>query len=179
MRALELDKLNFGQSGLLKGRTLRKLASIIAILLFATLAIGTAGNTSASSRNSDVATPVTASTSGAIPTASQHQGITGSVSIGPVSPICSTTAPPVPTTGPDLVVTFADGKILVVPLSWTLFSLCEDFAPFQVGLNPGIYTVNLTRCIYVVSCQQQLPRTVDVDPGIYKPVIINIVTGVV
>jgi hypothetical protein len=105
-----------------------------------------------------------------------HQGITGTVTIANVSPVCSLTGS-VPASGPDLIVTSSTGKIEVVVLNWSLVDRCELLAPFQVGLSPGTYSLNLSSCGYM-GCRV-LPITVVVEPGIFTPVQINIVTGIV
>ena len=106
---------------------------------------------------------------------SSHQGITGSVTIGNVSPVCSITGS-APATGPDLVITSSNGRIQVVALNWTLENRCELIAPFQVTLSPGTYSLNLSSCSYM-ACRV-LPITVVVVPGVFTPVRINIVTGI-
>ncbi len=106
---------------------------------------------------------------------SSHQGMSGSVTIGNVSPVCSVTGS-VPATGPYLVITSSTRSILAVPLSWALQDRCELIATFQVALNPGTYSVNLSSCNYM-GCRV-LPITVVVVPGIFTPARINIVTGI-
>lgn len=106
---------------------------------------------------------------------SSHQGITGSVTIANVSPVCSITGS-APATGPDLVITSSNGRIQVVALNWTLQNRCELIAPFQVTLNPGTYSLNLSSCSYM-GCRV-LPITVVVVPGVFTPVRINIITGI-
>ena len=107
---------------------------------------------------------------------SSHQGITGSVTIANVSPVCSITGS-APATGPDFVITSSNGRIQVVVLNWTLENRCELIAPFQVTLSPGTNSVNLSSCSYM-GCRV-LPITVVVVPGVFTPVRINIVTGIV
>jgi hypothetical protein len=67
--------------------------------------------------------------------------------------------------------------VLVVPLNWSLIDHCILFAPFQVGLNSGAYFVTLSPCYYG-GCRL-LPVTVKVEPGIYTPVVIKVITGIV
>ncbi len=104
-----------------------------------------------------------------------HQGITGSVTIANVSPVCSITGS-APATGPDLIIRSSNGRIQVVALNWTLENRCELIAPFQVRLSPGTYSLNLSSCSYV-GCRV-LPITVVVVPGVFTPARINIVTGI-
>ena len=106
---------------------------------------------------------------------SSHQGITGSVTIANVSPVCSITGS-APATGPDFVITSSNGRIQVVALNWTLENRCELIAPFQVTLNPGTYSVNLSSCSYM-GCRV-LPIIVVVVPGVFTPARINIITGI-
>ena len=106
---------------------------------------------------------------------SSHQGITGSVTIANVSPVCSITGS-APATGPDLVITSSNGRIQVVALNWTLENRCELISPFQVTLSSGTYSLNLSSCSYM-GCRV-LPIIVVVVPGVFTPVRINIVTGI-
>lgn len=106
---------------------------------------------------------------------SSQQGMTGSVTIANVSPVCSATGS-VPSTGPDLVVTSSTGRTQTVALSWTLQDRCELVAPFQVTLAPGTYSLTLSSCNYL-GCRV-LPITVVVILGLYTPVKLNIVTGI-
>jgi len=106
---------------------------------------------------------------------SSHQGITGTVTIANVSPVCSITGS-IPATGPALVITSPNRRIQVVSLNWTLQNRCELIAPLQVTLSPGTYSLNLSSCSYM-GCRV-LPITVVVVPGVFTPVRINIVTGI-
>ena len=106
---------------------------------------------------------------------SSHQGITGSVTIANVSPVCSITGS-VPATGPDLVITSSNGWSQVVALNWTLQNRCELIAPFQATLGHGTYSLSLSSCSYM-GCRV-LPITVVVVPGVFTPARINIVTGI-
>jgi hypothetical protein len=106
---------------------------------------------------------------------SARQGLTGSVTIANVSPVCSITGS-APATGPDLVIASSIGKIQVVALNWTLQNRCELIAPFQVTLSPGTYSLSLSSCSYI-GCRV-LPITVVVVTGVFIPVSINIVTGI-
>ena len=106
---------------------------------------------------------------------SSHQGITGSVTIANVSPVCSITGS-APATGPDLIITSSSGRIQVVALNWTLQNRCELIAPFQVRLSPGTYSLNLSSCSYM-GCRV-LPITVVGVPGVFTPARINIITGI-
>ena len=106
---------------------------------------------------------------------SSQQGITSSVTIGNVSPVCSVTGS-VPATGPDLIITSANGQTRVVPLAWSLQDRCELTAPFQVALSPGTYSLALSSCRYM-GCRV-LPITAVAVPGVFTPVKINIVTGI-
>jgi hypothetical protein len=106
---------------------------------------------------------------------SSHQGITGSVAIVNVSPVCTLTGL-VPATGPNLVVTSSNGRIQMVALSWTLQDRCQLIAPFHVMLSPGTFSLSLSSCSYM-GCRV-LPITVVVEPGVFTPAKINIVTGI-
>src|SRR5438132_8972993 len=101
-----------------------------------------------------------------------HQGITGSVTIGNVSPVCSITGS-APATGPDLVIASSNGRIQVVALNWTLQNRCELITPFQVTLSPGTYSLNLSSCSYM-GCRV-LPITIVVVPGVFNTARINII----
>ncbi len=105
-----------------------------------------------------------------------HQGIAGSVSIANVSPVCALTGSQ-PASGPSLVVTSADGRILVVSLSWSLVDRCALETQFKVPLQPGTYSLTLSPCGYM-GCRT-LPITVVVQSGVFAPANISIVTGIV
>ncbi len=106
---------------------------------------------------------------------SSEQGITGTVTIANVSPLCAVTGS-VPATGPDLIVTPSNGLRQDMALSWTLQNRCQLVAPFRVTLSPGTYSLNLSSCNYM-GCRV-LPITVVVVPGIFTPAKISIVTGI-
>jgi hypothetical protein len=107
---------------------------------------------------------------------SSQQGITGTVTIANVSPICTVTGS-VPATGPDLIITSSNGRTTQdVALSWTLQNQCQLVAPFRVTLSPGTYSLNLSSCNYM-GCRV-LPITVVVVPGVFTPAKISIITGI-
>ncbi len=106
---------------------------------------------------------------------SSQQGITGTVTIANVSPLCTVTGS-VPATGPDLIITSSNGRTQGVGLSWTLQNRCQLVAPFRVTLSPGTYSLDLSSCNYM-GCRV-LPITVVVVPRVFTPAKISIVTGI-
>ena len=116
-----------------------------------------------------------------VPSASLSQGIIGNATIAPYSPLCGP-IPPQPAPGPSLNMTSIKGKplLLVEPLNWTLFNGCVLFVSFKVSLKPGIYNVTLSPCPFICGPPSTpLPITVDVDHGLYTPIVINVITGIV
>ncbi len=161
---------------------MRKITAVLAAVLVATFALGIAGYALALTPSQTLTTFSTKPSLGPTPAVSRHQGITGNATIEFVSPLCFPGQPTVPTTGPGLVITstegkITEGKIIVVSLSWSLVAGCITFAPIQVPLNPGTYSVTLAPCTYA-SCRSVLPITVNIQPGVYSPVVIRITTGI-
>ena len=105
-----------------------------------------------------------------------HQGLFGKATIGNISPVC-TIGQDIPSTGPSLIIASADGRIVIVPLNWSIVNGCSLVAQYHVTLQPGTYSVTLSPCPYM-GCQS-LPATVVVLPGIFSQVDLNIVTGIV
>ena len=155
---------------------MRKITVTLATILLATFALEIVGYSLALTP-SQTPTALSANPSlGPTPVVSRHQGVSGNATIEFVSPLCFPGQPTVSTTGPSLVITSVEGKIVVVSLSWSLIAGCIKFAPIQVSLNPGTYSVNLSPCTYA-SCSV-LPITVNVQPRVYSPVVITIHTGI-
>ncbi len=117
-------------------------------------------------------------------------GINGSVSIGPISPICSV----VESTGPtplyynqiQVIVTPSSGLALTVPVNWAVVGGCWASGTFKIGLNPGVYSVTVTSCARpTLSISQpigfgcsDLPRTVIVESSAWIQIDIAIGTGI-
>lgn len=105
-----------------------------------------------------------------------HQGLFGKATIGNISPLC-TTGQDRPSNGPSLIISSIDGKIVVIPLSWSIVNGCSLVAQYHVPLQPGTYSVTLSPCPYM-GCRN-LPVTFIVTTGIFSQVDVNIVTGIV
>src|SRR2546425_6418537 len=116
-------------------------------------------------------------------------GIEGSVSIGPIFPICRTLASTIPAPSYynqiQVLVTPSSGLALTIPVNWVLVEGCWAHGTFEIGLNPGTYSLTITSCnpatasIYFPSygCQD-LPRTVIVESGAWTQIEIAIGTGI-
>jgi hypothetical protein len=119
-------------------------------------------------------------------------GITGSIWIGNVCPLCrvpSTTTPCTPSyyNQIELVITPSPSSAfpLTVPVNWVLGG-CVVHGTFKVGLNPGAYSLTIGSC-YVTRAAaffldhptcSGLPKTVIVDSGTWTQVEISITTGI-
>ena len=111
-------------------------------------------------------------------------GITGSISIGPVFPVCradmSTAFPPPYFNQVQLLVTPSTGLPLTVPVRWVLVSGCWISGTFTVGLNPGVYSLTLTSCLSQPNSFGCLgmPKTAVVESGRWTRVEISVATGI-
>ena len=120
-------------------------------------------------------------------------GIDGTVTIGPVSPVCSvlksTTPAPSYYEQIQVIVTLSSGLSLTVPVNWVLVSYCWVHGTFKIALNPGEYSLTMTSCTQVYALVYQpyqpygygcsnLPRTVMVESGAWTQVDISIDTGI-
>jgi hypothetical protein len=155
---------------------LRKLTYSLLAILLTTIVLGTIGYASTSSA-------LTIIVSQLIHVASWHQGITGNVTILYWSTICTS-----PIKGLDLKVTSANGRILLVHLSWSVKveNPCTHFSSFRVDLDPGTYSVTLSQTF---GCHKpesgssggfycNLPFSVNVESGVYSPVVIGFGGGI-
>jgi hypothetical protein len=111
-------------------------------------------------------------------------GIVGSISIGPVFPVCRgypTTAPAPPYYNQiGVLVTPSSGLPLTVPVIWVLVNDCSVNGTFRIGLNPGEYSLTLTSCISQPNsfgCSQ-LPITAVVASRAWTQVKISVTTGI-
>ncbi len=120
------------------------------------------------------------------PLAGATGGITGSISIGNILPLCRvppSTAPAPPYYNQiEVLITPSpsSGLPLTVPVNWVLVDGCWVHGTFRVGLNPGVYSLTLTSCISQPSsfgCSD-LPRIVIVEPDAWTQVDISIRTGI-
>jgi hypothetical protein len=118
-------------------------------------------------------------------------GITGSITIGPVYPVCSalksTTPAPSYYNQIQVLVTPSSGLSLTVPVKWVLVSYCWVGGTFKIALNPGAYSLTITSCTKVNALMipqpigygcQDLPRTFMVESGAWTRVDISIRTGI-
>ena len=118
-------------------------------------------------------------------------GIEGSVSIGPIFPICRTLASTAPAPSYynqiQVLVTPSSGLALSVPVNWVTVDGCWASGTFKIGLNPGEYSLTLTSCtqLYALRIPQpigygcsDLPRTVIVESGAWTQIEIAIGTGI-
>ena len=150
---------------------MKKLMPIIVAVLLATFSLATQATASVPALTAQIAP--TSPTVG-------HEGIIGNATFEFVSPICSPGQPPQPASGPNLVILSIKGRptVLSLPLSWSLIAGCILFAPFQVSLTPGTYSVTISPCNYPLPCSH-LPITVDVTAGTFVPVKIVIQIGII
>ena len=117
-------------------------------------------------------------------------GITGSVPIGPLFPVCrvleSAGSTPSYYNQIQVIVTPSSGLALTVPVNWVTVEGCWASGTFQIGLNPGVYSLTLTSCARLTASIQQpigfgcsdLPRTVIVESSTWTQVDIAIDTGI-
>jgi hypothetical protein len=118
-------------------------------------------------------------------------GIDGSVSIGPLLPVCriGESAGPTPLyfNQIQVLVTPSSGLALTVPVNWVTVEGCYASGTFKIGLNPGAYSLTMTSCTqqYALSISQplgygcsDLPRTVIVQSGAWIHIEIAIGTGI-
>src|SRR6266704_1832897 len=82
-------------------------------------------------------------------------GITGSIWIANVSPLCrvpATTEPAPPYYNQiEVVITPSPSSDLplTVPVNWVLIGGCAVHGTFKIGLNPGVYSLTITSCYAV------------------------------
>jgi hypothetical protein len=117
------------------------------------------------------------------------EGISGSISIGPIFPICRTLASTAPAPSYynqiQVLITPSSGLALTIPVNWVIVESCWAHGTFKIALNPAIYSLTITSCnpatpsIYFPSygCQN-LPRTVIVESGAWTQIEIAIGTGI-
>ena len=117
-------------------------------------------------------------------------GITGSISIGNIYPVCradsSTGSAPPYYDQIGVLVTPSSGLPLTVPVTWVLVAGCWVHGTFKIGLNPGVYSLTITSCYAVhpdhylgfIPFCPGLPKTVIVESGAWTQVDISITTGI-
>jgi len=119
-------------------------------------------------------------------------GITGSIWIANVSPLCrvpSTTEPAPPYYNQiEVVITPSPSSDLplTVPVKWVLIGGCAVHGTFKIGLNPGVYSLTITSCYAVhpdhylgfIPFCPGLPKTAIVESGAWTQVDISITTGI-
>jgi len=119
-------------------------------------------------------------------------GITGSIWIANVSPLCrvpSTTEPAPPYYNQiEVVITHSPSSDLplTVPVNWVLIGGCAVHGTFKIGLNPGAYSLTITSCYLICAAAtflndttcSGLPKTVIVESGTWTQVEISITTGI-
>jgi hypothetical protein len=116
-------------------------------------------------------------------------GINGTVSIGPVYPVCRVLESPTlaPSYGQvQVVITPSSGLALYVPVNWVLYSGCWVQGTFKIALNPGAYSLTLTSCsqVHLLIVQplgfgcSDLPRNVVVESGVWTQVRLAWDTGI-
>src|SRR5690348_6100609 len=154
---------------------MRSSALIVAVLLLTAVSTGAGFIVSPGGYLSHLAGP---------PLLGAGSGITGTVSIGPVYPVCrvvaTTAPPPVYYNQVQLLITPSTGLPLTVPLNWVLVGGCWVNATFKIGLNPGVYSVTITSCIAQTNtfgCRG-VPVTAIVSSGAWTPVEISVDTGI-
>jgi|SRR6267143_5305224 len=114
-------------------------------------------------------------------------GITGSISISPVSPVCGPTvgAAPAPSYYSNsndfgILVIPLSGPSLTIPVNWVLEGGCEDYGTFNVQLNPGVYSLILAWCASPhaggIYCPA-MPKTVIVESGAWTHIEIAMSRG--
>jgi len=111
-------------------------------------------------------------------------GITGSISIGNIYPVCradsSTGSAPPYYDQIGVLVTPSSGLPLTVPVTWVLVAGCWVHGTFKIGLNPGVYSLTLTSCMSQPSsfgCSEPR-RTAIVESGAWTQVDISVTTGI-
>ena len=117
-------------------------------------------------------------------------GITGSISIGNIYPVCradsSTGSAPPYYDQIGVLVTPSSGLPLTVPVTWVLVAGCWVHGTFKIGLNPGAYSLTITSCYLICAAAtflndttcSGLPKTVIVESGTWTQVEISITTGI-
>ncbi len=133
---------------------------------------------SSSSTSSTTTTTSTAISS----TSSLGQGIAnGTISIGPLQPVClaNSSVGPAPTNiaSIQVLITSDSGRTTYVPINWSEYSQCEARGQFQVALQSGDYTLDLSSCTFL-GCERSLPRAFLVNPNGVTTVDVLIDTGI-
>jgi len=117
-------------------------------------------------------------------------GMDGSISIGPLFPVCRVLESMVPAPSyynqVQVLVTPSSGLSLTVPVNWVTVGGCWASGTFKIGLNPGAYSLTVTSCAGIVASISQpigfgcadLPKTVIVEAGAWTQVEISIGTGI-
>ena len=131
---------------------------------------------------------------------SPRQGIAGKITIWYWATACRLI------TGENLQVAPADGRILIINLTWSItYSVpitdlrtgstvnykvgppgCASFSSFRVDLDPGTYSVTLSPMIQCEKPQPgafggitcNFPLTVNVEPGVYSSVVLGVSGGI-
>src|SRR2546425_4025410 len=73
-------------------------------------------------------------------------GIIGSISIGPISPTCISGPLPSYYNQIQVRVTPSSDPPLTIPVRWLLVGGCWAATNFEIGLDPGAYSLTLTSC---------------------------------
>ena len=141
--------------------------------------------------------PVTAARSLPPPDAPK-QGISGSVSIANISPLCFTYVNGTITIEPTqvsllLTVQFSSGHMIIVPVNWFIYGGCALEGVFVERLMPGTYSVDLVNPTNPSWCHPKavplgsvvvfprctpLPITVVVRPAEFSKISISVTTGI-
>jgi hypothetical protein len=116
-------------------------------------------------------------------------GINGTISIGPVYPVCRVLESPTLATyysQVQVVISPSSGLTLDVPVNWILYSGCWAQGTFKIALNPGAYSLTLTSCsqVHLLISQplgfgcSDLPRNVIVESGGWTQFALAVDTGI-
>lgn len=111
--------------------------------------------------------------------------LSGSVTIGPVFPVCkaafTSTGLPSAWSSTQLAVTPESGNTIYVPVSWMLTQGCEASGNFSASLPSGKYQVDLTSCLSektrAFGCAS-MPKTVVISSNNTTFLKISIDTGI-
>ena len=113
-------------------------------------------------------------------------GINGSITIGPIYPVCRSPASIAPAPSfynqIQVLVTPQSGLALTVPVNWVIIGGCWASGTFKIGLHPGVYTLTLTECLISISVDLQgcpsTPKTAVVEWNAWTQVDISLGTGI-
>jgi hypothetical protein len=124
----------------------------------------------------------TTTTSTSSSTSSQGQGIVnGTISIGPLRPVClvNSSVGPAPSNiaSIQVVITSASGRTTLVPVNWSMYAQCEGVGQFQVALQPGNYSLDLSSCTFM-GCKNSLPKAFVINSNRVTTIVISIDTGI-